>query len=94
MPRDGSPPIPKPPEVLTLDKPEEETKMPGTDSDIDPDFVPCSSGEPHLITQSELNDLVRDLDLSKAKAELLGSKLQDWCLLAPGMTSSVLRLTS
>lgn len=29
-----------------------------TDSDIDPDFEPHMSGEPHLITQSELNDLV------------------------------------
>lgn len=31
---------------------------------------------PHLITQSELNDLLRNLQLSKSKAELLASRLQ------------------
>lgn len=45
-------PILKPPEEWTLDEPEEETEMQGTGSDIDPDFEPCSSGNPHLITQN------------------------------------------
>ena len=36
---------------------------------------------PHFITQEELNDLVRDLSLSKEKAEILGSGLQEWNLL-------------
>lgn len=31
----------------------------------------------HLIIQSELNDLIRDLNLSKQKAELLASRLQE-----------------
>jgi len=39
---------------------------------------------PHLITQEELNDLVRDLSLSKEKAEILGSRLQEWNLLQEG----------
>ncbi|XP_076324370.1 uncharacterized protein LOC143232621 [Tachypleus tridentatus] len=89
VPHDDSLPIPKPPEEWTLDEPDEETAMQGTGSDIDPDFKPCSSGNPHVITQSELNDLVRDLGLSKAKAKLLGSRLQEWCLLSPGMKISV-----
>jgi len=42
------------------------------------------SDAPHLITQPELNDLARDLGLSKAKAELLGSRLQGWHLLSAG----------
>lgn len=91
VPHDDSLTIPKPPEEWTLDEPDEETAMQGTGSDIDPDFEPCSSGDPHLITQSELNDLVRDLGLSKAKAELLGSRLQEWCLLSPGTKISVFR---
>ena len=37
-----------------------------------------TSGEPHLC---ELNDLVRDLKLSKINAELLGSRLKGWNLL-------------
>jgi hypothetical protein len=37
--------------------------------------------KPHLIAQSELNDLVRDLNLSKAQAELLVSRLKQWNLL-------------
>ena len=40
--------------------------------------------EPHspiLINQDMLNDLVRDLVLSKEKAELLGSRLKQWNLL-------------
>ncbi|GFY38619.1 uncharacterized protein TNIN_288711 [Trichonephila inaurata madagascariensis] len=32
--------------------------------------------QPHLVTQPELNDLVRDLELPKSNSELLGSRLQ------------------
>lgn len=32
----------------------------------------------HLLTQAEINDLCRDLYLSKTKCELLGSRLQQW----------------
>ena len=41
---------------------------------------------PFFINQERLNDLVRDLYLSKEKAEILGSKLQQWNLLEPGTT--------
>ena len=44
-----------------------------------PDFeLPHSSPEPHLISQSLLDNLVRDLELPKGKAEMLGSRLQQW----------------
>ena len=33
--------------------------------------------EPQLFTQAELNDLVRELDLTKNSAELLGSRLKE-----------------
>jgi hypothetical protein len=42
-----------------------------------------------LIAQSELNNLVCDLNLSKAQAELLGSRLKEWNLLQKGTTVSV-----
>lgn len=84
VPHDDSIPIPKPPEDWTCDEPDEETEMQESGREINSEFEACSSGGPHLITQSELNNLVRDLDLSKAKAKLLGSRLQEWCLLSPG----------
>jgi len=48
----------------------------------DPTFAgACSSNEPHLLIQGDLNDIVRDLNLSKKQAEILGSRLKDWNLL-------------
>ena len=41
------------------------------------DFT-VSNSEVHHPTQDELDDLVRDLKLSKFKAELLGSRLKEW----------------
>ena len=40
----------------------------------------CSSNEPLLLTQGDLNNIVRDLNLSKKQAELLGSRLKGWNL--------------
>lgn len=44
-----------------------------------------------LFTQSELNDLVRDLDLPKEATELLGSRLNEKNLLAPRTKFSFFR---
>lgn len=60
------------------------------ESSTDPSYVPPSS-EPQLVTQNKLNDLVRDLGLSKQQAELLGSRLQEWNLLAKGTTITSFR---
>ncbi|KAL4702128.1 hypothetical protein ACJJTC_000132 [Scirpophaga incertulas] len=57
---------------------------------IDPTYIPPSS-ESHLIQQNELNDLARDLGLSKQQFELLGSRLQEWNLLAQGTTITSFR---
>lgn len=46
---------------------------------------------PQLFNQKELNDLVRDLKLSKQQSELLGSRLQQRNLLAPGTNISCFR---
>jgi len=53
----------------------EKTPQPATSTDAD-FTADLESNEFHLITQEELNDLIRDLDLPKCKAELLVSRLQ------------------
>lgn len=47
-----------------------------------------SEDEPELISQQELNDLVRDLGLPKDAAQLLGSSLKNKNLLQPGTSFS------
>ena len=47
--------------------------------------------KPHSISQAELDDLVRNLSLSKEKSELLGSRLKEWNLLQSGATVSHFR---
>lgn len=63
------------------DKSDEDIYIPPVDTDK----------TPHLINQEELNDLVRDLSLSKQQAELLGSRLQQWNLLTDDTTISHFR---
>ena len=47
--------------------------------------------KPHFISLAELDDLVRDLSLSKEKSERLGSRLKEWNLLESGGTVSHFR---
>ncbi len=70
-------PVPDAPESFSLESDEEENQdcSPGPSMSNDPDFDQESSCEPHLITQGELHDLVRDLELSKNKAGILGFQL-------------------
>jgi hypothetical protein len=70
-------PVPKPPEKWTIDDDNDDDEPVPMEQDVgDPDFQPSTSNEPHLISQGELNDLVRDLNLSESQAEFLGSRLQ------------------
>ena len=52
--------------------------------ELDPSFQHESASL--FINQKRLNDPVRDLYISKKKAEVLGSRLQQWNLLEPGTT--------
>ena len=47
----------------------------------DLEYKPDNSKIPHIISQVELNDLVRDLRLTKSQSELHASRLQGWNLL-------------
>lgn len=82
----------EPPGKCTLDsEPESKGTSPeaGTSTE-DQDFSLYSNTEPHLVTQAELNDLVRDLDFPKNKAHLLRSRLRQCHLLRKGFESVVL----
>ena len=73
-------PVPKPPTNMTLSDSEssdEDVGQANNSMDCDPTFAgACSSNEQHMLTQRDLNDIVRDLNLSKKQAELLGSRLK------------------
>ena len=49
----------------------------------DADYLPSTDSSNHKITEGELSDFIRNLELPKNKAELLASKLQQWNLLHP-----------
>ena len=51
----------------------------------------ATTNKPHFLTQEDLNDVVRDLGLSKSKAELLASSLKGWNLLQDGTKVSSFR---
>lgn len=78
-------PIPEPPDTYTdLSSVSDDEKM---DDDIDLNFESTVEiNQPKPFTQDELNDLTRDLCLSKESAQLLGSRLRENNLLAPGTT--------
>ncbi|KAJ4432901.1 hypothetical protein ANN_15157, partial [Periplaneta americana] len=38
---------------------------------------------PHLLSQSELDDFIRELELPKCKAELVASRFKEWRFLLP-----------
>ena len=80
-------PIPKPSKEFTINSDEGE----GESTLGSPELPACTkahvshvtsfSPQPYILIQEELNDLVHDLELSKSKAELLGSRLKQWNLL-------------
>jgi hypothetical protein len=58
----------------------------------DPDFIPEDTDtSPQTFSQEELNDLIRDLTLSKEKAELLASRLKEKHLLQKNVLVSQYR---
>lgn len=75
-------PIPKP-SIIPLVAEEEENEPMEEFEKVEQhdDFRDFSSDTPHMITQNDLNALVRDLNLSKDKAEILASPLKQWNLL-------------
>lgn len=85
-------PVPNPPKEYDISSADDEVEFPEPSTSRDPEFVVNeSSNEPHRLTQEELSDLIRDLDLSKTKAEILASRLKQWNLLKEEVNISVYR---
>jgi hypothetical protein len=90
--------VPEPPKEFTVDSNDEDE---GKSTSGSPE--PPASTEPHvshgrssvpqpqILTQDELNDLVGDLELSKRRAELLGSRVKQWNLLEKNVPISSFR---
>lgn len=86
--------MPVPPKNWSLDDFDECASSVDRDSEIEEEEDPdCTekSKEPQLVSQTKLNDLVRDLHLSKSQAELLASRLQEWKLLEKNTKISTYR---
>lgn len=81
-------PVPEPPQLHTEFENEIFIETPGTSRSNTVSYVPSNDSgnmnRPMLIDQSYLNNLVRDLNLSKQQGELLGSRLKERNLLEPG----------
>jgi len=61
-------------EYIIYSNSEEQQASPSRDAD----YLPSTDSSNHKITEGELSDLIRDLELPKNKAELLASRLQQW----------------
>lgn len=81
IPHDPDIPVPLPPESDTLSSGSRSTEI---ESPMDHIYEPGTTGDDRCFNQSELNDLVRDLNLPKESAELLGSRLKEKKVLAEG----------
>jgi hypothetical protein len=80
--------VPEPPKEFTIDSDDKDEGKSTSGSLEPPAFTEThvshdtsSAPQHHILTQDKLNDLVRNLELSKSKAELLGSRLKQWNLL-------------
>ena len=91
MPHSPDVPVPVPPSSLDTRSSESDCGKEESDAQLSSSEGEFTSKQPQLITQAELNNLIRELDLPKIKAELLGSRLKQKNLLAWGTFFSFYR---
>jgi len=79
--------VPEPPKEFTIDSDDEDegestSGFPEPPASTEPHVSHgrSSAPRPQILILDELNDLVRDLELSKSEAELPGSRLKQWDL--------------
>ena len=85
VPHSDDLPVPTPPVNMDILSSSDEEMLSREDSaesisleDIESTYSGTSGNEQHWITQEDLNDLARDLYLSKQQSELLTSRLKQW----------------
>jgi len=90
--------VPEPPKEFTIDSDDEDegestlgSPEPPASTEPHVSHGTSSAPQPHILTQDEPNDLVRDLELYKSKAELLGSRLKQWNVLEKDVRISSFR---
>jgi len=66
-----------------------EEDQPSASRDVD--YLPSTDSSNHKITECEINDLIRDFELPKNKAELLATRLQRWNLLHNSVKETTFR---
>ena len=86
VPHGNGLPVPEPPDNFTMYSDDEDgvssnSKEQQPSASTDADYLPRTDSSNHKITEGELNDLIRDIELPKNKAELLASRLQQWNVL-------------
>jgi hypothetical protein len=92
VPHNNNLPVPKPPCNFTENFEDCDMDIDSScKEDSDYEFIPESTTEPQLFSQFELNDLIRDLSLSKDKAELLASRLKEKNLVEKNVKVSLYR---
>ena len=79
-------PVPEPPGNFAMYSVDEDNVSSNSEeqqpsASRDADYLPSIDFSNHKTTEGELNDLIKDLELPKNKAELLASMLQQWNLL-------------
>ena len=95
VPHSADLPVPFTPSCLSELKGESSENSENSSCDSDDTFqLSQEATKPHLISQEDLNDLVRDLNLTKSNSELLASRLQQWNLLAPDTKITFYRQSS
>ena len=98
VPYSGGISVPEPPKEFTVDSGDKDkgkltsgSPEPPVSTEPHVSHGRSSAPQPHILILDELNDLVRDLELSKNKAELPGSRLKQWNLLEKNVRISFFR---
>ena len=78
--------VPEPPDNFAMYSDDEDSVSSNSEeqqpsASRDTDYLPSTDSSNHKFTEGEPNDLIRDIELPKNKAELLASRLQQWHLL-------------
>ena len=86
VPHGDRPPVPETPDNFAMYSDDEDSFSSNSEgqqpsASRDAEYLPSTDSSNHKITEGDLSDLIRDLELPKNKAELLTSWLQQWNLL-------------